>query len=116
MALYRVLRAMEKGNITYKRGDIVSAETFDEAAIAKLEFVGALSKISSPPIAEIQGWEGRAKKLEGMGITTIEHMLESDVSDVASKMRVNRATVHRWRDELEAQLAPPELGCEGCRD
>lgn len=117
MALYRMHRDSVKGNKILKTGQIVSGDTFTEDAIARLLRVGAISRISSPPLSEVYGWEIRSKRMFAIGIDTVEEFLEADTSKVATQLKVSRATVQRLRDELEQLLAPPPRdGCDGCRD
>lgn len=117
MALYRMRRNSTKGSKKLVKGQIIPGDTFTPEAIDKLLAVGAISRVSTPPLSEVYGWEARAKKLFMVGIDTVEEFLEADVSKVATQLKVSRATVQRLRTELEQLLAPPPRdGCEGCRD
>ncbi len=117
MAVYRVLRRMNKGDTFYLRGDIVKDDLFSEDALRKLLAVGAIAPVNAPPLAEIAGWEKKAKKLEAIGVSDVTQFIEADPSALAKALKVSRATILRWGRDLEEQVRPPERdGCTGCRD
>ncbi len=116
MALYRVVYRLSVGNGYIEEGEIVPETLFSADTLEKLLNKHAVSRVSTPPLAELPGWETRARKLQAAGIRDVEQFLEAKIETVVSVCKTSRSNVERWRGELQTLiLPPPRDGCEGCR-
>lgn len=111
MAIYRIRNNLAIGERVIERGTL---ERLDLSAdkIARLEEVGAISRIAAPPLAVLPGWEARSNRLEKLGIITVEDLLDAEAGDVAKKLRLKAETVKGWQtDVIEwMRITPPQGG------
>jgi len=99
MPIFRVLRPLSrKHEVIIKAGTLTDLAWLNGEQQAKLESVGAVSRISAPPLAQVPGWKLRTAKLGKL-----------DIEGVG----VQRRTVDKWRAELVDWLTPPQRGGRG---
>lgn len=101
MAIYRALNTLTG---VARRGELTRLEHLKPEQIAKLERVGAVSRIAAPPLAELPNWRIRAGKLAKIGVTDAEQYLEAAAADVSKALRVKPETEARYRQEIQAWL------------
>jgi hypothetical protein len=96
-----------------KRGDPpVDGSKFKNLDI--LVKVGALARVSTPPLLELPGWTKRAEKLAGGGIITVEDLLDADPKKVARLFGYKTTSgVERWKTEVVEWLKPPTVKKSG---
>jgi hypothetical protein len=112
--MYRVMRVLRTGNKKgavdglMRPGTLTRLDWLTDEQIALLVQRGAVIGASAPPLSVLRGWKLRSQRLQAMDILTITDLLEADVDQVASEMRVRPATVKRWQDEaLQWMTVPP---------
>ena len=118
MPIYRTLKPLSRGmNKRIRRNAIVNINWLNAEQIAKLEQVGAISKLAAPPLPKLPGWKLRAKRLRVVGIGTVEQFLEADPATLAEQIDADKRTVQKWRDDLLRWLVIPEESrcCGGSR-
>ena len=98
--MYRTQILMKKGQRFIERGDLTDLGWLDEAGKQRLIDIGAVRLVMSPPLAELAGWQTRAKKLNPLGILTIADFLFVPAADLAPALRVKEKTVLGWQDQL----------------
>ncbi len=109
MALYRVLRTLERGNKTIPRQTLVFARDWNAGVLEKLIAVGAISPVLAPPLSELPGWTKRAGRLSAMGILTAADFLEADDAIYEEAFHVRPETIRQWRTDVTHWLTgPPE--------
>jgi hypothetical protein len=114
MALYRALRSLTRGNGTIARDGIDRLAGLAEESVAKLEELGYVARVSPPPLAELPGWEARARLLLPPGIMDAGQFLECDGDRLAGYLGEDGETVRRLKEEIIRWLQPDrEEGC--CR-
>jgi hypothetical protein len=72
----------------------------DEEGLGRLQQVGAISRLTAPPLHKFPGWRLRAERLRAANIHTAEAFLETNDTEVADLINADPRTVARWRDEL----------------
>ena len=103
--LYRVLKKLSLGDDKeIKIGGFTKLEWLTEAQVSRLMAVGAVSDVAPPPLSEIPGWQGRAKKLTVLGIEDAVQLLEEEPHILAPKLKVRPATIVRWQAEVRRWL------------
>lgn len=101
MAMWRTLKSLSKGfDTVIPQGSIVALEWVDEAGLERLQQVGAISRLTAPPLQKLPGWQLRAKRLSAVNIRSAEEFLEMNDSELAALIDADPRTVARWRDEL----------------
>lgn len=108
MSIYRALNNLS--NVA-KRGELTRLSHLTPEQIAKLERVGAVAPIATPPLSELPEWAIRAGKLAKAGISTAEQFLEADVEAITKVLRVKPETAQQYQQEVETFLvirAEPE--------
>jgi len=114
MPIFRVLRPLSrKHEVIIKAGTLTDLAWLNGEQQAKLESVGAVSRISAPPLAQVPGWKLRTAKLGKLDIHTFDDFLERDPDEIAKGAGVQRRTVDKWRAELVDWLTPPQRGGRG---
>ena len=114
MPMYRVLRTLSRGHDKFvKVGTLTDLAWLKDEQRATLEMVGAVSRISAPPLAQLPGWKLRTAKLGKLDIHTFDDFLERDPDEIAEGVGVQRRTVDKWRAELVDWLTPPQRGGRG---
>lgn len=110
MAMWRVLKPLSKGfHKVLPAGTISALEWLDDDGLERLEEVGAITRLTAPPLAKLDGWTLRSKRLRKAGIHSAEHFLELSDKEIADKIEADPRTVAKWRDELLTRwLAMPE--------
>ncbi len=98
--MYRTKVLMKKGQRFIARGDLTDLGWLDEAKKQRLIEIGAVRVVISPPLAELAGWQTRAKKLIPLGILTMADFLFVPAADLAPALRVKVQTVLGWQDQL----------------
>ena len=101
MALYRILQNVSKGG---KRGEIVSGSTWPPEHLTRLEAVGAIIPISTPPLSELPGWEERAILLEEEDVFMLDEFVEADPERLANRLSITTGEVARLKIELLTHL------------
>lgn len=110
MPLYRVHKNLAMGSKVIERGSLAPIHLPPEK-IDKLIDVGAISRVSAPPLAILNGWASRAERLEKIGIVNVEQFLDADVTVIMKHLRVKEATVLLWREDVVSSLlAKPATG------
>lgn len=103
MIAYRVLKHLDTGHVP---GDVLDGRMFN--ALGKLVAAGALVKAKTPPLTELPGWATRAGKLRGVGIVTIEDLLDMDPQEGTRLFKHKRAsTFIKWVEEAKSWLLTP---------
>ena len=111
MALYRVLKPLSRNEKRIEAGQITALNWLTEEQTAVLVERRAVSRLATPPLVELPGWQRRGKRLDKLGIVTAEDFLEAVDREVASEMRVRPQTVGKWKREILLWLViPPERG------
>lgn len=98
--LYRAKMLMKKGQRFIARGELTDLGWLDETGKQRLIDIGAVRVEMSPPLAELAGWQTRAKKLAPLGILTIADFLFVPTADLAPALRVKTQTILGWQDQL----------------
>lgn len=98
--VYRAKLPLAKGQKIIARGAMTDLAWLDEAAIQRLIAVGAVRTVISPPLAELAGWQRRAKKMSPLGVITLADFLAVPVPQLAKVLRVKAKTVTGWQDQL----------------
>ena len=102
MTLYRILENLDCA----RKGTLNPLRSVSEAAKEKLTAAGLISPVSPPPLAVLDGWEGRAVRLARRDISDAVQFLEADPADLARMLRVKAAQIETWKAEIEAWLLP----------
>ncbi len=111
MALYRVLKPLSRNEKRIEAGQITALAWLKPEQAAVLVERRAVSRLATPPLVELPGWERRGKRLDRLGIVTAEDFLEADDEDMALEMRARVNTVAKWKREIHSWLViPPERG------
>ena len=113
MVMYRVCKTLHVGGGRYLYpGTFTRLGWLDEGGVAKLVAVGAVGEVRPPPLVLIPGWERRAARMAGQGITDVVQLLDADTDTVVKACRAKAATVERWKEEVRDWLvvAPPAKG------
>ena len=97
MSLYRILQRINKGGPV---GAIVPCYTWPREHREKLEAVGAIARISTPPLSELSGWEERAALLEAEGVTMLDEFICDEAGQLASILSATVEAVEQWKVEL----------------
>jgi len=114
MPMYRVLRTLSRGHEKFiKVGVLTDLAWLNAEQRAKLEQVGAVSRISAPPLAQLPGWKLRAEKLGVEGIHTFDDFLERDPAGIAEAIGMQPRTIQKWRNELLDWITVPQRGGRG---
>jgi hypothetical protein len=115
MPIYRTLKPLTRGfKKEIPRGKIIDITWLRPEQIEKLEQVGAISPLRTPPLHKLPGWKLRAKKLQKVGVSSVEAFLEADPATLAEQVDVQPRTVKKWRDDLMSWLViPDDAGCCG---
>ena len=103
MPYYRILNNLAMGEGHIPRGTIHRLR-LSTGKINRLIEVGAISQVSTPPLAILPDWEERASRLKSLEIITIEDLFEAldDVPEqVAQLFETQVEVVLQWRIELE---------------
>ena len=90
-----------------KYGDIIRDGDLSTTTIQTLLIRGILSRVSTPPLAELSDcWERRSKKLVEAGIITIDDLIKANVSQTAKAISMSPRTVKRWQQAALYYLSP----------
>lgn len=118
MALYRVIRSLVgPDHDRIEKGTVLSIH-WGRGRINALITVGAISRVSSPPLSELPDWKTRAGKLAKIGIITAEDFIEGD-SSISRKCLGIRSSgeVQHLKEQVLKWLQPdkPDRGpCGSC--
>lgn len=111
MALYRVLKPLSRNEKRIEAGQITALAWLKPEQVAVLVERRAVSRLATPPLVELPGWERRGKRLAKLGLVSAEQFLESDTEVLTDELGVRATTVGKWKDEVMAWLViPPERG------
>ena len=99
--LYRAIKSLSG---IAQRGDIVALNHLQPAQIARLEAVGAISRVAAPPLSELPGFADRVALLAALGIHDVEALVEADASSLAAALDIPVDTLCRWTDEARLWL------------
>lgn len=99
--LYRALKDLAG---IAKRGEIVALSHLQPPQLAKLEAVGAISRVAAPPLSEIPGFDAQVEPLAALGIGDVEALVEADAAALAAALAVPVETLRRWMDEARLWL------------
>jgi hypothetical protein len=105
--LYRVNRDLSTGE---KPGDLVSGTRWRAEVSARLEVVGAISPLATPPLAVLPGWKTRARVLQAINIVNAATFYETAQTlngreVIAQALKVKVETVERYLAEVTDWLA-----------
>lgn len=106
--MYRVTTPLAKGQKVIPVGTLTRLEWLDAAGIARLERVGAVRAVMSPPLAELNGWSRRAERLAALGVVTMADFLAVSPAAIAEAMEIKTETAETWRAQLAAWSEAPE--------
>ena len=99
--MWRVLKPLSKGfHKVIPVGEITGLEWLDEKGIERLQEVGAITRLSAPPLHKLPGWQLRSQRLREVGITTAEQFLEADCKELAEQIGADPRTLAKWEEEL----------------
>jgi len=103
-------------NLTTKHKiNTISNLNFPPETIQKLLNMDAISEIATPPLKFMPFWELRAQQLEPLGIITGINLLNSDNSELASKLGKTVEIVEQWKqdliDDLIVEFKSATCGC-----
>ena len=110
MAMWRTLKPLSKGHDKIiPEGSVVALEWLDQDGLERLQQVGAISRLSAPPLNKLPGWTRRHVRLQRIGINGVEAFLEADNDWLSDKLNIKPQTVARWKGELTDRYlkAPP---------
>jgi hypothetical protein len=96
MALYRALRNLSSG---VRVGALTALPGVSAADIAKLEQVGAVARVSAPPLKVFPAWRLRATVLAEHNIHDAEQLIEADRDVLASACAVTVEEFSQWQAE-----------------
>jgi len=103
LALYRVLKKLDTGHMP---GDVLDGRRFK--ALGKLVAANVLVKARTPPLTELPGWATRAHRLRGIGIKTVEDLLDMDPQRGTKLFGHKRdLTFIKWVQEARSWLLTP---------
>lgn len=106
--LYRVLTNLGKKDRVITEGSLIDPSEFSSEAIDKLLRMGKIAPVASPPLSVLPNWKTRAKKLEALGIITIEQLIEcKDINKLAEDLDSNPVVVNSWINEARKKLEAP---------
>lgn len=116
ITLYRALTNLDTGRgRIIEKGDVFFSNRLTTAAREKLEKLGRISYVSTPPLSALPDWDIRAKELsKHVGIATVEDLLNSDADIVAERMGVTVKKLTSWKTELLSMFVIPRSGDGGC--
>lgn len=89
-----------KGKLLIGIGELIALDWLNEVGVKKLEKIGAVRPVLSPPLAELAGWKTRATRLEPFGVITIADFLAVSADDLARVLRAKSETALTWQDQL----------------
>ena len=111
MALYRVLKPLSRNEKRIEAGQITALAWLKPEQAAVLVERRAVSRLATPPLVELPGWEKRSKRLATLDIVTAEDFLEATDQAIAAEMKIQTRTVAKWKREIHSWLViPPERG------
>jgi hypothetical protein len=100
--LYRALVDLD----ICKAGALSPLSKLAPANIDRLIRAGCIAPLSAPPLAVVDGWQARARRLEKQGVIDAMQLLEADPAALARRLHVKAATIAEWQSEIEAWLMP----------
>jgi len=110
MAVYRVLRSLDRGSRIIEPGQIIQIDWLSPENVGRLETVGAVAQVHGPPLVELPGWQLRSERLAGAGITTAVEFLEADSAEVEGRIEAQPGMVDKWKQDVQKWLLPPPPG------
>ena len=114
MPMYRVLRTLSRGHDKFvKVGTLTDLAWLKDEQRATLEMVGAVSRISAPPLAQLPGWKRRAERLGEVGLHTVDDVLAEDAGALAEAIKAKPSTVEKWQTELVGLITVPQASKRG---
>lgn len=106
--IYRVLKRLETGKRIIERGEVIPGTDLNEKTVRALEKVGALARVSAPPLAALPGWKIRAKKLEKAEIVDAAEFLEAPDEEISKHIKATPGQIAAWKAEITGWLTVPE--------
>lgn len=102
--MYRLLTALSMPDGAFwPEGKVDRLAMLSPRVLGLLEDAGRIVPISTPPLAVLDGWVVRARRLKARaGIETVEALVEADVGETAALIGVQPETIARWREEALA--------------
>jgi len=104
MATYRICRRLTvKHGQMLEPGSMSSLDWLDEHGLEVLTERGVISRVQSPPLAVLPGWQTRARKIKevtGDKIENAEQFLEGDDKTLSELMGVQVRTIKKWKKEV----------------
>lgn len=114
MSIFRVLRPLSrKHEQIVPRGTLTALDWLKPEQQQRLIDVGAVSRISAPPLASLPGWIARGGHLGRVGIHTFDDFLERTDAEIAELVNKRETTIARWRAELISLITVPQRGGRG---
>lgn len=116
LTLYRALNNLDIGKgRRIDKGDVFMSDRIAKKNLEKLEELGKVVQVSTPPLGALPDWQTRAKDLaKKVGITTVEDLLNSDAEIVAERMNISVKKVQSWRTEILSLFVITRDGDGGC--
>lgn len=107
--MYRTKILLAKGQRMIARGALTDLRWLDADGKQRLVRIGAVRKVISPPLAELAGWQTRAKRLTPLGVKTMADFLFLPADKLGQVLRVKEETVIGWQDQLRewSQMVEP---------
>ena len=113
MKLYRALKPLDAGGRgLIPRGKATPLDWLNDEQIARLEHVGAASEIHAPPLSQMPLPKSALAKMKKAGLEDAGDLLMGNDAELAKKLRVQKATAAKWRNEVARLLMvePPVSG------
>lgn len=102
--MYRLLTALSMpGGAIWPEGKVDRLAMLSARVRGLLEDAGCIACMATPPLAVLDGWVMRARRLKARaGIETVESLVEADADAVSAQMGVQPETIVRWQKEALA--------------
>lgn len=98
--MYRAKMLLVKGARFIEKGELTDLRWLNAAGKQRLIQVGAVREVMSPPLAELAGWQTRAKRLAPLGVKTMADFLFLPADKLGAALRVKEKTALGWQDQL----------------
>lgn len=110
MPMYRVLRDLsgKNGERIAQLGQLSSLPSVKPGSISVLLQVGAIAEVQPPPLSILPGWATRAKRLEALGIITVNDFVDAETDTLRRMFRASALTIEGWKEEAKNWLAAPD--------
>ena len=99
--IYRALSRLEAGKgRMIERGCVFVDSALSPGVAEKLEKMGRVAIVHTPPISALPDWAIRSKILVKADIITVEQLVGADASAVAKATKTPEAKIREWQKEI----------------